>query len=202
MAITLRVARPEDAAGVLAIYGPCCESSAISFELVAPSVEQMAERIENISATYPWLICDLDGDVAGYVYACQHRERAAYRWAVDVAVYVAESCRRRGVGQALYQTLFSILRRQGFYKAFAGITLPNPASVGLHEAVGFRPIAVYRGVGYKLGQWLDVGWWHLDLQPEAENPREPIAFSDLCSDRSIAQALLDGERLVRRGESR
>src|SRR5687767_1173866 len=131
MSVTFRLARPDDAAAILAIYAPYCEASTVSFEVVAPTIEQMADRIEKVLARYPWLICELDGRAAGYVYASQHRERAAYRWAVDVAVYVADTCRRRGVGQALYSTLFSMLRAQGYFKALAGITLPNPASVGL-----------------------------------------------------------------------
>jgi len=204
-AIKIRCAKPDDAAGILAIYGPYCESSTISFELVAPSVQQMRERIERITAQYPWLICEIDGEAAGYVYASQHRERAAYRWNADVAVYIAAEHHRRRVAQALYTCLFSILRLQGYSKAFAGVTLPNEASVALHESVGFRPIAVYRGIGYKRGRWLDVGWWQLDLQPEAENPPEPVPFPSLLnsSSSSLSAAIVAAERLVRdrpRGE--
>jgi phosphinothricin acetyltransferase len=197
MSIKFRLARPDDAAAILAIYAPYCEASTVSFEVVAPTVEQMADRIEKVLARYPWLICELNGRAAGYVYASQHRERAAYRWAVDVAVYVADTCRRRGIGQALYSTLFAMLRVQGYFKALAGITLPNPGSVGLHEAMGFKPIAVYRGVGYKLGQWVDVGWWQLDLQPEIARPREPMTLSELSADPAIQQSLRSGELRVR-----
>ncbi len=162
----IRLAQPTDAAAIQAIYAPYCESTYVSFEVVAPSVEQLRERISRVTAGYPWLVSEIDGQVVGYVYASQHRERAGYRWAVDVAVYVAQAHHRRGVGRALYDTLFSILRQQGYFKAFAGISLPNPASVGLHEHIGFRPAAVFRGVGHKLDRWIDVGWWQLELQPE------------------------------------
>jgi L-amino acid N-acyltransferase YncA len=113
------------------------------------------------------------GAVLGYAYASPHRERAAYRWSVDVAVYIAEQARRRGVGRQLYSTLFAMLVELGYYNAFAGVTLPNPASVGLHESMGFTPVGVYRNVGYKLGAWHDVGWWRRPLQPPAADPAEP-----------------------------
>ena len=188
MSIQIRIASVDDAAGIQAVYAPYCESTPVSFE-AAPSVEQIVERVEKVLAGYPWLVCEVEGAVSGYVYACPHRERAAYRWAVDVAVYVGERFHRRGIGGALYDALLSILRRQGYYKAFAGITLPNSGSVGLHEAMGFQPIGVYRGVGYKLGSWRDVGWWQLELQPEIEDPPEPLAFATLRDHPAVAESL-------------
>jgi phosphinothricin acetyltransferase len=197
MSIKIRFAEPEDAADIVAVYGPYCDGSVISFELAAPTVEQMRERIDRITQQFPWLVCEIDGRVAGYVYACPHRERAAYRWAVDVAVYIAPKHHRRGIGQALYSVLLHILREQGYVKAYAGVTLPNPGSVGLHEAAGFRPLAVYCGVGYKFGKWLDVGWWELDLRPQSENPQEPIALRSLALNDSLKQAVLAAEKLVK-----
>ena len=116
-------------------------------------------------------MAERDGEVAGYAYASPHHDRAAYRWATDVTVYVASEHQRRGVGRQLYQVLFELLRGQGLYVACAGITLPNEASVGLHEALGFQPVGVYRGVGWKVGEWHDVGWWQLQLLPPATVPR-------------------------------
>jgi phosphinothricin acetyltransferase len=197
MAITIRFARPNDAAGILAIYAPYCESSPISFELVAPSVVQMAERIQTITAQYPWLICEIDGEIAGYVYASKIRERAAYRWAVEVAVYVATGYHRRGVAHALYTALFLILREQNYFKAYAGITLPNTASVRLHETMGFRPVGAFSGIGYKLGRWLDVGWWQLDVQAEIENPPEPRPITELLQNERVNAALHEAVWLVR-----
>ncbi len=194
MAAHIRIAQPTDAAGILAIYAPYCESTCVSFEIIAPSIEQIQERIRRITADYPWLVAELDGQISGYVYASRHHERAAYRWAVDVAVYVAESQQRRGIGRILYETLFSILHDQGFFKTFAGITLPNPASVGLHESLGFRPASIFRGVGYKFGHWLDVGWWQRDLQPERENPADPQPFRSLHDRPATAAALTEGQR--------
>ena len=193
MAAHIRFAEPTDAAGILAIYGPYCESTCVSFEVVAPTIEQIQERINRITADYPWLVGEIDGQIASYVYASRHHERAAYRWSVDVAVYVAAEQQRRGVGRILYETLFSILREQGHFKAFAGITLPNPASVGLHEGLGFRPVATYRGVGHKFGRWLDVGWWQRDLQPERDNPTEPHPFRSMRGSPAVAAALTEGD---------
>jgi L-amino acid N-acyltransferase YncA len=197
MTARIRFAEPHDASGVLAIYGPFCESSTASFEITAPTTEQMAERIALVSRQYPWLVCDVDGRVAGYVYACRHRERAAYCWAVEVTAYMAADYRRCGLGRALYTSLVSILRQQGYFKAFAGITLPNEASIRLHEAMGFEPIGAYRGVGYKLGQWLDVGWWKKSLQAERIDPALPQPIGAVRESEAVVAALAEGQRLLR-----
>lgn len=130
----------------------------------------MAARIAKAHA---WLTAEIDGAVAGYAYAAKHRERAAYQWSVDVSVYVSAQHRGLGVGRALYDELFPQLITRGFYTAYAGITLPNAASVGLHEACGFRPIGVYTSVGFKLGAWHDVGWWQRELRPRVGTPAPP-----------------------------
>src|SRR6476661_5077398 len=193
MAARIRFAQLTDAAGILAIYAPYCESTTVSFEVVAPSSDEMQRRIARISTDYPWLVAEVDGQIAGYVYASRHRERAAYRWAVDVAVYIAADKQRTGVGRALYQTLFQLLREQGFFKAFAGVTLPNPASVGLHESLGFVSAAVFRGVGFKNGRWLDVGWWELELQPERDNPPDPQSFSKIRDTPAIRTIMAEAQ---------
>src|SRR4029079_16629726 len=110
--------------------------------------------------------------------ASKHRERAAYQWSVDVSVYIHERARRQGVGRALYTSLFALLRLQGFYSAHAGISLPNRASVGLHEALVFQPVGVYRSVGYKRGAWHDVGWWQLALRERTGTPDPPRSLAD------------------------
>lgn len=188
----IRPATEADAAGVRAIYAPFCEGTVVSFETAAPTVAEMQERMRKISAQLPWLVCESDGQVVGYAYACAHRERAAYRWSVDVAIYIGEGKRRRGVGRALYTSLFKILVLQGYYKAYAGVTLPNPGSVGLHEAMGFTPVGIYRGVGYKSGAWHDVGWWELSLQPERIEPDEPRSVRVIQQTGAWQEALLAG----------
>lgn len=143
----IRLARPGDAARIAAIYAPFCTDTPVSFEYSAPSREEMARRIRKITRQFPWLVLESDRRVAGYAYAGPHRDRAAYRWSVDVAVYIDADHRRRGAGKALYTTLLAILAHQGYFKAYAGVTLPNPASIGLHESMGFQRVGVYRGVG-------------------------------------------------------
>ena len=144
-------------------------------------------------------MCDNVGEILGYVYATQHRSRAAYQWVADVSVYIKAQTRRSGLGRALYMSLFELLRLQGFYQAYAGIALPNPASVGLHEALGFQSIGVYRSVGFKFGLWRDVGWWCLPLQTaDTPPPRRPIDLKDVQQDSAEWQAALtSGLSLVR-----
>ncbi|HEY7257106.1 MAG TPA: arsinothricin resistance N-acetyltransferase ArsN1 family B [Solirubrobacterales bacterium] len=169
--MTIRSADPErDAAACAAIYAPNVDDSPTSFEAEAPSAEEMAARIASTSTTHPWLVAERDGEAVGFAYACEHRSRAAYRWAADVSVYVGEADRGRGLGRALYEELFERLRAQRFRIACAGITLPNKASVALHEGLGFVPVGVYRRIGWKAGGWRDVGWWQLELSPGAEDP--------------------------------
>lgn len=158
--LSVRTATEADAAAVRAIYAPIVESTAISFEDVAPTVEEMGQRI---AAALVFLVAERDGEVLGHAYAGPHRARAAYRSSVDVTVYIGQSARRQGVGTALYAQLLPWLKREGFHAAFAGIALPNAGSVGLHESVGFTPVGVYREVGFKFGKFHDVGWWQMIL---------------------------------------
>ena len=155
----IRLATPRDGAAVAAIYAPIVETTPISFEEVAPNADDMAGRITATLEHYPYLVADDSGRVIGYAYAGAHRTRPAYRWSVDVSVYVADAARGRGVGKALYGDLLERLKQAGHHAAFAGITLPNAASVALHEAVGFCHLGVYREVGFKFDRWHDVGWW-------------------------------------------
>lgn len=161
-----------DAAACAAIYAPYVRDTPISLEERVPTAQEIADRIQTTTRTHPWLIAEDETEVIGYAYATRHRERACYRWATDVTVYVAPESQRRGVGRTLYETLFQLLAQQGFRIACAGITLPNQASVGLHEALGFRPVGVYQKIGWKMGAWHDVGWWQLELGPAGGPPAE------------------------------
>jgi L-amino acid N-acyltransferase YncA len=172
----VRAVTPEDADEIAAIYGPIVRDTTISFEVDPPSAADMRSRIQAHPSSLPWLVAvDEAGALLGYAYAKMHRERAAYRWSVDTSVYVRSDCHRRGVGKALYGRLFQDLVERGYFQAFAGIALPNPASVALHEALGYTPIGVYRNVGWKLGGWRDVGWWQRQLQP-LRTPPPPLSF--------------------------
>jgi L-amino acid N-acyltransferase YncA len=173
---TLRHAEPaRDAAACAAIYAPYVTATAASFEEDAPSADELAARIERTARTHPWLVLEDAGRVVGYAYATQHRTRAAYRWAADVAVYVDPAHQRRGAGRRLYAALLDLLRAQGLQIACAGITLPNDASVALHRAVGFEPVGTFRAIGWKAGAWRDVSWWQLRLAPAADDDGAPPA---------------------------
>jgi L-amino acid N-acyltransferase YncA len=142
-------------------------------------------------------VCELDGRVAGYAYASKHRVRGAYQWSVDTSVYVGDAYRRAGVARGLYQSLFGVLAAQGFFNAFAGIALPNPASVALHEAMGFEPLGVYRRVGFKFGAWRDVGWWQLTLKAHEEAPGMPIDVATMRRRTDWGALLARGESAIR-----
>ncbi len=171
----IRDADPDrDAAACAAIYAPSVTDSVASLEERAPEPAEFSGRIRAIQRIHPWLVAEIDDAVAGYAYASRHRERASYRWSADVTVYVSDAHHRRGIGRALYETLFGLVAGQGIYEVCAGITLPNAASVGLHESLGFRPVGVYRDIAYKFGGWRSVGWWQKTLRdrPPAQTPAE------------------------------
>jgi L-amino acid N-acyltransferase YncA len=179
----IRHADPQrDAAACAGIYAPYVRETPISFELHPPTEAELADRIERYSSTHAWLVAEDAGAVVGFAYACPHRERAAYRWAADVSVYVDREHRGRGIGRRLYAALLPLLRSQGLYTACAGVTLPNEASVGLHESFGFRPVGVYRRIGFKAGAWWDVGWWQLELrEPGDGSPEDPTGPARLST---------------------
>jgi L-amino acid N-acyltransferase YncA len=197
MTAMIRLAAPDDAPSVQAIYALVVRETAISFELEPPTIEEIRKRTVKTLERLPWLICEHDGDILGYVYASEHRSPLTYQWSVDVSVYVHENARRLGVGQTLYRSLFSLLTLQGFYQAYAGITLPNQASVGLHESLGFQPVGVYRAVGYKLGAWHDVGWWQLTLQEHVSPPEPPSDLSTVRESPAWHTTLATGLALLR-----
>ncbi len=168
MSLRLRDADPErDAATCAAIYAPYVTGSVISFEKEVPSTEEMRRRI---ARAHVWLLAESEGLSLGYAYGSAHRERSAYRWAADVAIYIARGHHRAGVGRALYTQLFERLREIGLWTVCAGVTQPNAASNGLHEAMGFVSVGTYRRIGWKQGGWHDVSWFQLDLHPGEPGP--------------------------------
>lgn len=170
----IRSAAPDDAEAIAAIYTPIVLETAVSFEWVPPTVDDFKARIAKTLTKYPWLVSvDEDNTVAGYVHAGGHRDPPSYQWSVNTSVFIRHDCRGQGVGKALYAELFRQLVAIGYYRAFAGIALPNAGSVALHESVGYRPLGVYEKVGFKFGAWRDVGWWQRELQPPHAQPAPP-----------------------------
>ena len=193
----IRLATEHDSQQVSAIYAPYVRGTNISFELEPPGEEEMRMRIRGTIAHLPWLVCERDEHVLGYAYAAKHGVRPAYDWSVNTSVYVDEGNHRAGIGRALYTSLFEILKLQGFHNAYAGITLPNPASVGMHERLGFRPVGVYRTVGYKHGAWHDVGYWQLNLRECTTKPSGTIGIDVIRNKPDWAAALSAGLRFPR-----
>ncbi len=199
--ICIRLATEADAPDMLTIYAPVVRETAISFELDPPSVAEFSRRVRNTLPNMAWLVCEIEGRVAGYAYAGPLRSRLAYQWSVETTVYVRPDFYRFGVGTAVYTSLFACLRIQGYRNAYGGIALPNPASVALHERLGFTHIGTYRKVGYKLGAWHDVGWWQLELamlDSELDSePKPPTPLSQIDDTKAFRDCLTRGMSKLR-----
>lgn len=171
--MSIRTATIKDAARILEIYVPFVKDTSVSFETEIPSLQEMQNRISETTEKFPWLIFEQNGIIAGYAYAGPHRSRCAYAWSVEATVYLDPKFHGQGIGRKLYTKLFEILKQQGAVNVFAGITLPNEASVGIHETMGFKKIGQFEDIGFKLGKWWDTGWFQLKLQ----KPIEPKSLS-------------------------
>jgi L-amino acid N-acyltransferase YncA len=162
----IRPAQISDAPAMLAIYAPIVRDTAISFELEPPTLAEFEERVRKYAKGWAWLVADIEGELVGYAYGSLHRERLAYQWSTETSAYVAQHARAQGVGKQLYRELLPMLAERGFCNAYAGIALPNDASVALHETVGFRSLGVFPSVGRKFNRWHDVGWFHCKLREQ------------------------------------
>lgn len=169
----IRLLESSDNEACREIYRPYIEESIISFEYEVPSLSEFSNRIAAICSSYPWLVCTYNGQVIGYAYASKHRDRTAYQWAAEVTVYIDSAHHRKGIARVLYQALFQLLRLQGYYTVYAGISLPNEKSVGFHRSMGFDTVGIYKNVGYKFGAWHNTVWMQLTLSELHPNPSEP-----------------------------
>ena len=193
----IRLADERDAVAVQAIYAPYVRETAISFETEPPPVEEIAGRMRAVLAHAPWLVCEREGRVVAYAYAGRFHPRRAYQWTVEVTAYVLAEHHRKGVGLGLYTALLACLALQGFRNAVGVIALPNPASVGLHERMGFVPGGVLRAVGYKHGRWHDVGWWQRALGEHDGSPEPPRPPAELQGSPEWRRSVEAGVALVR-----
>jgi len=193
----IRSVETSDADAVRDIYAPFVSDSATSFEAAPPDAAEMKKRIQDLRDQYPWLVFEEDGRVQAYAYASPHRARHAYQWSVEVSVYVHSVAHRRGIGRALYTTLFEVLRRQGYVNAYAGITLPNPASVQLHESMGFTTVGVFDRIGFKFGKWHDTAWLQLRLIQASASVPDPIPVNRFLDKESILSMFEGCARTVR-----
>lgn len=184
----LRLATGDDAAAIAAIYAPFVATTHVSFEETPPTDDDMREILPAAHGVWPWIVCERAGEVVGYAYASAHRARAGYRYSVDTRTYVHERHRRTGVARAAYGALLRLLATQRFYNAFAGVTLPNDASLGLHTSLGFRPVARYENVGFKAGSWHDTLWLQRPLRALETPPCKPLPLAVLAR-REVADCL-------------
>ncbi|UFH53603.1 GNAT family N-acetyltransferase [Spirosoma sp. KNUC1025] len=181
----VRFATSADAPGILTIYAPYITQSIVTFEYEVPTEAEFAERIQIIQQQFPYLVAEEDGRVLGYAYASRHRDRIAYQWSAETSVYIHPDSHRLGIARQLYTTLFQLLRWQGYYNAYAGITMPNPKSEAFHRSMGFEPVGVYTNIGYKLGAWHSVAWYQLTVQPYSTNPVPPVSITTYKGDLSM-----------------
>ena len=168
-----------DAEEVLAIYAYYVNNTAITFETEVPSLANFKDRIETTLQTYPWLVALQDGKIVAYAFAKMHRPTGAYLWSPEVTIYVANDFQGKGIGKSLYEALFALLKLQGFYSVFAGIVLPNPKSIALHQTLGFEEIGVFKNIGFKLGKWHSSQWMQKSLGQDQQIPSKPISISEL-----------------------
>lgn len=179
--VLIRTASAEDAAALLEIYAPYILETAITFEYDVPTVDEFARRITHTLRRYPYLAAETGGKIVGYAYASPFKERAAYDWAAETSIYVAQDCRGMGVGTRLYTKLEDILRRQNIVNSNACIAYPNPESIRFHEKMGYRTVAHFTKCGYKLGSWYDMIWMEKMLDSHREDPPAVIPFPKLDS---------------------
>jgi phosphinothricin acetyltransferase len=175
----IRVVTRQDAAGMLDIYTPFILDSGVTQETEVPSIAEFQKRIISNLEERPWLVCEIDKQIAGYAYAGKHRDRKGYQWCVESSVYISKDFLGRGVADALYKALFGILKLQGYVNAYAVITLPNDRSIAFHKKFGFEYLTTYKKIGYKLGQWHDVGWMQYEINSHIKEPKDPIRFASI-----------------------
>lgn len=160
----IRFVKTQDAAQLCDVYNVYVKNSIATFEEAVVPADKMKQRISELITDFPWLVYEEDGRILAYAYANKWRQRSAYRKSAEVTVYVASNMQGRQIASQLYQQLIQCLRSAGFHCAIGGISLPNQASVALHEKFGFTQVAEFKEVGWKFGKWVDVGYWQLKLQ--------------------------------------
>ncbi len=177
----IRLITTDDAEAALNVYAPYVLHTGISFEYEVPTIEEFRQKIEKITSQYPWLVCECEGEIAGYAYGSTHRDRKGYQWSPEVMVYLSEKYHRRGIARMLYNALFEMLKMQGYYNLFAGVLVTNEKSVAFHRAMGFEDIGLFKNIGYKLGEWHTNLWLQYELQKPIPTPQEPIAIWEIIN---------------------
>lgn len=195
----IRLINTSDAAAALAVYAPYVLNTAISFEYDVPSLDDFKKKIEKISSQYPWLVCEYNGQIVGYAYGSTHRDRTGYQWSPESTVYLDEQYHRRGIARVLYETLFKLLKMQGYYSIYAGILSSNVKSVEFHRALGFEEIGLFKNIGYKLGEWHSNLWMQYFLQEHIAEPSMPIPFTAMTGTIELGNILNEANKKMVQG---
>jgi len=196
----IRLIRPSDAQATLNIYAPYVEETIISFEYEAPSLQEWETRIRTNTADYPWLVCETgEGEIVGYAYGSRHRYRTAYNWSPESTVYLSAKYHGLGIARVLYETLFEMLRLQGYVNVYAGVGIPNAKSEGFHEDLGFTEIGIFKKVGYKLGAWHDTKWFQFHLAAHLPDPPMPKKLSEVENTEEFRKIFLEANKKVGEG---
>jgi len=192
----IRTATKEDIINILKLYTPYILNTVVTFEYEVPSAESFIERFESITKQFSWIVCEIDGELAGYAYASKAFERAAYQWNADISVYIAEKFQRRAIATAFYKAVEQFLRLQGYFNVYAIITGENEKSVNFHNALGYSRFAVFNKAGYKFGKWLDVIWFVKQINSFVPNPKAPVAFS-LLDKETVDHIMLECAAIIK-----
>lgn len=193
----IRLASEDQCASILEIYEKFITDTVITFECKVPSVEEFSERMANIQKKYPWLVCEFQGNVVGYAYASQFNERSAYDWSVDFSVYIKPEFQGKNLGKALYFALLELLKLQGYFNAYAGVTLPNIKSEGLHKSVGFKEAGVFHNAGFKFGDWYNVKWFELKIQEYSLKPAKPKTIGEINNTSEFNEVICKAEQMLK-----
>ncbi len=200
--VEIRPATADDEMAILAIYGPFVSDSTVTFVNEIPTPQDFHEKMARVARRFPYLVCTINGEIAGFAFAAEERPHAAFQWNAELSVFLDPLFHRKGVATALYTALIQILKRQGFYNLYAAISLPNDASVALHKHFGFESRCLYEKSGYKMGAWHDMVWMHLRLGQPQENPTQgprridELVPNDISTACAMATALLSGAQSV------
>ena len=192
----IRIATEADSASILEIYAPFIMDTIITFEYEVPTLAEFAKRMTNIHKKYPWLLCEINGNIVGYAYASKFNERAAYDWSVDFSIYINPKYHGKNIGKSLYFSLSQLIKLQGYYNAYAGVTLPNIKSEGLHQSFGFKPIGVYQNVGYKFGNWYDVKLFGLKINEYPKSPIKPKNIDEINDTPEFNAIIAKAEQMI------
>ena len=173
----------EVAASCAEIYRPYVEKTSITFEYIPPEEAEFARRMECYTPAFPWIVAQIGKTVIGYAYGSPQNTREAYQWNADLAIYLYEEARGKGIGRLLYGCLLDLLTMQGYCRAVGIVTHPNPGSEALHQAMGFSSAAFWEKAGYKLGEWHDVQWFQKQIAPFPAHPHPPVPITELDEQR-------------------